>query len=196
MKPMPCLVMACAASMVAAPEPAGQLAAAPIEAFAELPAVPAATRKTVEHDGQTFELATSTTGKNVRTDEYVVAGEQIADWTQLVTVQRLTIGRPTATSEFLAYFRTRVESESGATLDVLREGKAASVFAARFPKSARNDEQVMICLAFADAADPATLDIVQYAIKPTRVPVALVERRIKSWRDKFLRQAQAAAPSP
>lgn len=153
----------------------------------------AAPRKIIEHDGETFELAHTTSSKNVDTDEYVVAGETIADWTQLLTVQRLTLAKPTATDEFLAYFQKRVQSEDGASLDILKQSKLASVFAVRFPKSDRNEEQVMICLAFSEPTNAAVLNIVQYAIKPTRSSVDLVEMRIRSWRDKFVHQAQTFA---
>jgi hypothetical protein len=149
----------------------------------------AATRKTVEHDGQLFELANSTSRNHVATDEYIVAGEKITEWTQLITVQRLTLAKPTRTDEFLAYFRKQMQTEVGSSLEILKQTDAASVFAVRFPKSDRNDEQVMICLAFTDSGNAAVLNIVQYALKPTRVSVDLAEMRIRSWRDKFLAQA-------
>lgn len=155
------------------------------------PAAPA-NRKTVEHDGQVFALAQRTTGKNVETDEYTLADEKIANWTQLVTVQRLLLAQPTDADAFVAYFRQRV-TEDGATLDVLTPGKRASVFAVRFPKSDQNEEQVMICFAFIDAASPERLNIVQYAIKPMRCAVATTAARLKSWRDKFMVQANAFA---
>jgi uncharacterized protein YmfQ (DUF2313 family) len=148
--------------------------------------------RTVEHDGQTFELVRSTADQAVRTDEYVVAGEKIADWTQLVTVQRLTRAMPARIDAFLAYFRKRV-TEDGATFEVLKEAKTAGVFVVRFPKSERNEEQVMICLALAGGDTIPHMDIVQYAIKPTRLPVDVVEMRIRSWKDQFLAQAKGAA---
>jgi hypothetical protein len=158
---------------------------------AENAAAPAAATKTIEHDGQTFKLASSATGKNVETDEYVQAGETLADWTQLLTVQRMTLAKATPTDEFVAYFQKRIQAESGATLQILKQSKAVSVFAVRFPKSDGNDEQVMICLALTDPAKTGVLNIVQYAIKPTRLSVDLVEMRIKSWRDRFLHQSEA-----
>lgn len=145
----------------------------------------------MEHDGQAFALANSTTTDHVQTDEYVVSGEKIADWSQLVTVQRLTLAQPTPADEFVAYFRKRVEAEDGATLEILQQAKSASVFAVRFPKSERNDEQMMICLAFVDRGTPKLLNIVQYALKPGRVSADLAAMRLQSWRDKFLAQAQA-----
>ncbi len=154
--------------------------------------VTSANRKTVEHDGQVFALAQSTTGKNVETDEYTLADEKIANWTQLVTVQRLLLAKPTDADAFVTYFRQRV-TEDGASLDVLAPGKRASVFAVRFPKSDQNEEQVMICLAFVDAASPERLNIVQYAIKPMRCAVPTTAARLKSWRDKFIAQANAFA---
>jgi hypothetical protein len=147
-------------------------------------------RKTIEQGGQTFELANSTANQTVETDEYVAAGEKIGDWTQLVTVQRLMLPKPTDSDAFVAYFKKRI-GEDGATLDVMLQTKAASVFAVRFPKTERNDEQVMICLAFVDVAKPTFLNIVQYAIKPTRGAVATTTSRIQSWRDKFLAQARS-----
>jgi hypothetical protein len=161
----------------------------PLSAPSAVGEVFAAARKTVEHDGQVFELANSTSRNNAATDEYIVAGEKITDWTQLITVQRLTLAKPTRTDEFLAYFRKQMQTEDGSSLEILKQAEAASVFAVRFPKSDRNDEQVMICLAFTDGGNAAVLNIVQYALKPTRVSVDLAEMRIRSWRDKFLAQA-------
>lgn len=147
--------------------------------------------KTIEHDGQTFELASSTAGKNSETDEYTQPGEKLSDWTQLLTVQRIHLANQGGSDEFVAYFQKRLQTEGGASLQILKQSKAASVFAVRFPKSESNDEQVMICLAFTDPTAPAVLNIIQFAIKPTRVSVNLVEMRIKSWRDRFLHQADA-----
>lgn len=147
-------------------------------------------RRTVEHEGQVFELASSLAGANVETHEYVPVGETLATWTQLVTVQRLTLPGPRTTDEFLAYFEKRVR-EDGASWEVLRRTASASVFVVRFPASDRNEEQVMICLGMLDPAKATLVNIVQYAIKPQRVPVAAVESRLKSWRDKFLRQVPA-----
>lgn len=160
------------------------------------PAEPPVSRNVVEHDGQTFELANRASSNNLETDEFVVAGETLGNWTQLVTVQRLTLPKPMSTQEFVTYFQKRLQDENGASLEVLKQAKSASVFVVRFPQSDRNDEQVMICLAFAEAAHPVLLNVVQYAIKPTRVSVDLVEARIKSWRNKFVRQAEAMAGSP
>lgn len=148
----------------------------------------------IEQDGQAFQLASSTSTSAVDTDEYVLAGEKLADWTQLLTVQRLKLAQAAGTDEFLAYFRKRVAAD-GASVDVLKQSPAVSVFAVRFPKSERNDEQVMICLAFCEPARPAALNIVQYAIKPARAAVAVVEMRIRTWRDRFLREAAVLAPA-
>jgi hypothetical protein len=174
-------------------EDALPLSAPPSARGALADAAPGGSPKTVEHEGQTFELASSTTRNNVTTDEYVVSGEKIADWTQLVTVQRLALSKATATDEFLAFFQKRVQAEAGSSLEILKQTKAAGVFTVRFPKSERNDEQVMICLAFVDSTEPAVLNIVQYALKPSRVPVDVAEPRIRSWRDKFITQAAALA---
>jgi hypothetical protein len=156
-------------------------------------AAPKPARSSIIHDGQTFDLANSTATKLVETDEYTTGGEKLGEWTQLVTVQRVTLDKPASPDAFVSYFKKRV-AEDGATLEVLAGTKGACVFAVRFPNSDRNDEQVMICLAFADAGRPELLDIVQYAIKPTKCPVDVAAARIKSWRDKFLAQAKALTP--
>lgn len=152
-----------------------------------------ADRKTVEHDGEVFALAQSSANQHVETDEYTLTGETIGNWTQLLTVQRLALTPATDADAFVAYFQKQVVAD-GATLDVLVSGKMASVFAVRFPKSERNDEQVMVCLAMVDLKKSQQLDIVQYAIKPLRVPVAATTAHLKSWRDKFVAQAKAAPP--
>lgn len=157
------------------------------------PAGPEPTPKPIVHDGETFDLANSIATKSVQTDEYTIAGEKLGQWSQLITVQRLTLEQPAAVDAFVDYFRTRIV-EDGATLDVLSGTKAAAVFAVRFPKSDRNDEQVMICLAFVDPVDPEVLNLVQYAIKPTKCPVDITAARIKSWRDRFLAQAHTFEP--
>lgn len=153
----------------------------------ETPAKPLS--KPIVHDGQAFELANSTAANSVETDEYTTGGEKLGEWTQLVTVQRMTLPKPTSAEAFVNYFKSRI-AEDGATLDVLSSAKAASVFAVRFPKSDGNDEQVMVCLAFSDPNRPELLNIVQYALKPTKCPVDVAAGRIKSWRDRFLTQAR------
>lgn len=163
-------------------------AAEPAHEVASLPPT-----KPIVHEGETFELASSSATRSVETHEYTTSGEKLGEWTQLVTVQRVTREKPTSADAFVAYFKKRV-AEDGATLDVLSATKSAAVFAVRFPKSDRNDEQVMICLAFADPNRPERLNIVQYAIKPTKCAVDLAATRIKSWRDKFLAQAKAMQP--
>ena len=150
----------------------------------------AAAGKTIEYDSETFTLANSARNESVETDEYTVSGEKISNWTQLVTLQRLTVAKPTDTEAFVDFFRQRM-GEDGASLDVLSHRKAASVFAVRFPKSEQNDEQVMICLAFVATGKPSELNIVQYAIKPTRCPLDVTSARIKGWRDRFLHEAEA-----
>lgn len=170
---------------------AGATEGAPIPAAPSPPSAAASSLNSVEHDGQTFELANRTSARNVETDEYVVAGENLETWTQLVTVQRLTLMKPMPTEAFVGYFQKRLLDENGATLEVLKQAKTAAVFAVRFSPSDRNEEQVMVCLAFVDPTNPALLNVVQYAIKPTRLGVDVVESRLKSWRDKLLRQAEA-----
>lgn len=153
-----------------------------------VPATPA--RRTVEHDGTTFELANSTASAAAETDEYVAQGEKLTDWTQLVTVQRLKLAKPQSAEEFVTYFQRKLQAEDGASLDVLHQGKSVCVFVVRFPQSDRNEEQMMICLAFVDSAESARLNVVQFAVKPARIAAPLVESRLKSWRDQFLRQAE------
>ena len=183
------LLLLCLASPLLLRGQAPTPAVAPAEPAPASPTAQDSAVKKIEHDGQIFELANSTIGQNVQTDEYILAGEKLADWTQLITVQRLSVAKTATAEGFVTYFRQKVESD-GASLDVLTHNKAACVFAVRFPKSDRNDEQVMICLAFTDPTNAGTLNIVQYAIKPLRSPVSTTAAHIKSWRDRFLRQAQ------
>ncbi|HVU35291.1 MAG TPA: hypothetical protein VHE61_17780 [Opitutaceae bacterium] len=150
-------------------------------------------RATVVHDGQTFALANRAASPNVETDEYVADGETLGNWTQLLTVQRIALPKPATAAEFATYFQTRIRDEKGASFDIVKSGRTASVFAVRFPKSERNDEQVMICLAFPDEAKPTRFNVVQFALKPSRIPLNAAEVRIKSWRDTFLHQTDTLA---
>lgn len=184
-----CLV----AALTARSEETPALSAPPTTETATNGPTSAADRKTIEHAGQTFELATSSARENVATDEYVLTGEKITQWSQLVTVQRLTLAKTTAADEFLAYFQKRLQAEEGSTAEVLKQSPKVSVFAVRFPKSERNDEQVMICLVLADPEQSNVLNIVQYALKPSRVPAQLAERQLRAWRDRFV--AQATSPT-
>lgn len=154
-------------------------------------AAPDRSRTAIEHDGERFELANRSALRNVETDEYVLAGEKIGRWTQLVTVQRLTLPKPCAADRFVGYFQSRVRRENGTSLEVLREGAAASVFHVRFAASDRNAEQEMICLAFVDRQRPSRLNIVQFAIKPAGLAPAVLRARVRSWRERFLQQADA-----
>lgn len=152
-------------------------------------------RPRIEHYGQLFQLAGSTAGRNCETDEYTIPGEMLDSWSQLVTVQRLRPLKATGTDAFLSYFRDRLRSTE-ASLEILRQSPDASVFAVRFARTEQHEEQVMICLAMRGAREPGVLNIIQYAIKPHALPLEMVEARIRSWRDKFLRQTEIISGSP
>ena len=151
-------------------------------------------RPSIQHAGQTFTFARTSGGRGVDTDEYTLADEKLSDWTQLVTVQRLTIAQASSAGAFVTFFQKRV-AEEGASFDVLTQDAKAAVFAVRFPASNANEEQVMICLAFSEPAAGARLNVLQFAIKPSRCPVALATQQIKAWKDRFLEQAAAKSRS-
>lgn len=166
------------------------LAAQPAEApdsAAEAP--PTNPERTLQHEGRDFALANRCSSRNVETAEYTAGGEPLHNWTELVTLQRLSFPHASSPEALVAHFQKRLADE-GAALDVLLQNEAASVFAVRFPSSERADEQVVICLAFGDSAERGRLHVVQYAIKPTRMAVDVATGRIRSWRDRFLTQAR------
>jgi hypothetical protein len=146
------------------------------------------------HGDKTFELVNRTATATVETDEYAAAGESLSNWTELVTVQRLTLAKPAGSDAFAAFFKKRI-GEEGGSLEVLAQSHAASVFSVRFPRSERNDEQVMVCLAFVDRQTPTRMNIVQYALKPARFEVPVIAERLKSWRDQFARQVEGGGSS-
>jgi hypothetical protein len=179
-------------SAAEAPPPVPTPATTPRAVEAPAP-TPPATRKTVEHNGQTFELVNSLKEERVETDEYVIVGEKLGEWTQLLTVQRLTVEKPATAEEFAAYFQKKVQQEGGASLQVIHQARAAAVFAARFPKSDSNEEQIIECLAFCDPKKPNVISLIQYAVKPHRIAQDVVELQLKSWQAKFVQQATALA---
>lgn len=182
--PLACfaLVVACRAQDNPAPMPAH-------EAGVTTAVLPDETRA-ISHNGQTFLLASSTKGPNVETEEYLLRGEKLAEWSQLLTMQRLTLENPSTPDEFAAYFQKRVNQEGGARLELIQQSKAAAVFAVHFAKSEQNEEQVMVCLVLADKG--GSLNLVQFAIKPARLMPEVVAAQLKSWKTKFTQQAAAA----
>ncbi|PTX91346.1 hypothetical protein [Opitutus sp. ER46] len=154
----------------------------------------ASPRRTIEHGGEIFALASESRRGSIETAEYLPVGETLEQWTQMVTVQRLTFVTRRTPEDFLQSFRAHV-CQDGASLDVLKQGGNAAVFAVRLPASESNDEQVVIGIVFAEASAPTLLNVVQYAMKPTRRPVPLVAAQLQAWRDAFVRQAIAATGS-
>jgi len=149
--------------------------------------------KKITLNGQTFELANSVTGENIATEEYVLAGEKLAAWTQLITVQRITLAKPGSPDEFVSFFQKKISQEPGARLDLLQQGRAACVFSAFFAKSDQNDEQMMVCLVFADPKTPQVLNLIQYGIKPNKLARSVVELQLKAWKAQFTQQALGMA---
>jgi len=160
-----------------------------VSLMAEETAAPAPEAKRITLNGQTFELANSTNGENIATEEYVLSGEKLATWTQLVTVQRITLAKPSSPDEFAAYFQKKISQESGARLDLLQQGRAACVFSTYFAKSDQNDEQMMVCLVFSEVKTPQVLNLIQYAIKPNQLAQSVVEMQLKAWKAQFSQQA-------
>ena len=160
-----------------------------VSLVAEEVAPPTPEPKRITLNGQTFELANSTNGENIATEEYVLSGEKLAAWTQLVTVQRITLAKPSSPDEFATYFQKRISQESGARLDFLQQGRAACVFSTYFAKSDQNDEQMMVCLVFSEVKTPQVLNLVQYAIKPNQLAQSVVELQLKAWKAQFSQQA-------
>ncbi len=139
------------------------------------------------HAGQTFALAQSRPGDRLSTDEYTLPGETLGDWTQLITVQRITGSSPASPSHLLQFFRARLKADE-AGLEVLAETERANAFAVRFPARGTSDEQVMLCLAFVDPARRQVLNVVQYAVKPHRTGTEIAATQLRAWRDRLVGQ--------
>ena len=160
-----------------------------VSVMAEEAALSAPEAKRITLNGQTFELANSTNGENIATEEYVLSGEKLATWTQLVTVQRITLAKPSSPDEFATYFQKKISQENGARLDLLQQGRTACVFSTYFAKSDQNEEQMMVCLVFSEVKTPQVLNLIQYAIKPNQLAQSVVEMQLKAWKTQFSQQA-------
>lgn len=142
--------------------------------------------------GQTFLLAQSSGTPLVETHEYTREGETLRNWSQLVTVQRLTLARTTTAAEFVAFSQQRLGREGGTTVLTQPSGPRTGLFTAHFPQTADQEEQVVVCLVLAPPTAPAHLDIIQYAAKPTRLTPEQLEIQLRAWRGRLQSQAQQA----
>lgn len=140
--------------------------------------------------GQNFQLAQSYGNSEVETHEYVLEGESLRDWSQLVTVQRLTTPSASRPGDFVAFSSQRLTREGGTTVLTQPSGKRTSLFTAHFNKSPDHDEQVVVCLVFSSPADPTRLQILQYAAKPARLTPPQLESQLRAWRERLQSQAQ------
>jgi len=162
----------------------------PPETAAPAAAVPS--KRTIVQNGQTFEFASESKAPNCETQEYVVQGEDLANWSQLLTLQRITLAEAATPADFVAFFNRKTQEEGDAKLEILQQGLAACVFAVHFQKSDRNEEQVMLCMVTKDKK-PTILNLIQYAIKPAKLSSDVVTLQLKSWQSRFCTQAATAA---
>lgn len=160
----------------------------PVDAFAApQPASVVADKPTLTYAGQTFELAQTRPGDRLATAEYTLAGEKLAEWTQLVTVQKVTGTQPANPEQLVQFFRLRLKPDE-AKLDLLAETEKGRAFAVHFPAKGATEEQVMICLAFVDPAQRQVLNVVQYAVKPHRAGAEVAATQLRAWKDRLVAQ--------
>lgn len=158
----------------------------------EAPATPAQEAQQ-EHpkilqDGNTYVFSGSSKTANVETEEYVLEGEQITNWSQLVTMQRLSLSHAGTVEDFCTYFAKRIAQEGSGRVDIVKKGPRGTVFVASFPASAANEEQIMLCLVL-QGKTSNDLMMLQFAIKAGKVSKDVAAAVMKGWRDRLCAQA-------
>lgn len=149
--------------------------------------------ETLQQYGQTFVLAGSTHTDVVHTEEYVLQGESVDNWSQLLTYQRVRLPEPFPTDEYVMLLKRCLEQRGGAPrIRIVQQGKTASLFGIHYPATDRTPEQVALALlTIADPQRPNELHLVQYAVNPARLSLEEMELQIKRWQGRL--QSQAAS---
>jgi hypothetical protein len=145
--------------------------------------------ESISHLGQSFSLAQRSTRAGVETDEYLLSGETLAAWSQLVSVQRVSLPRRISSEELLSFIKLKQQKAGEGAVTVLLQGKNACVFSTRFVETAGCEEQVMVALALSNPKDPSGLFVLHYAYKPKRLEDSLAQEQLRGWKEKFTQQA-------
>ncbi|MFA5264386.1 MAG: hypothetical protein WC378_11210 [Opitutaceae bacterium] len=143
----------------------------------------------IAHLGQVFILAQHREDKTVETDEYLPKGETLGDWSQLLTVQRLRLPRASSPDEMIAHLSKRVSKDPGSRFLVVRQGRHASVFSASLPPVDGAREQRLVGIVCMDTSKPGVMDVLQFALAPSRVDAGVADMILDSWKLKFVKQA-------
>ena len=143
-------------------------------------------------NGQTFNLVNSKVDGLVTTYEYAISGERYEDWTQLLTHQIINLATPVTAEQFSSFFERKLkETDPKASMEILQTYSKAIVFQVQFPRTEAQDDQIMVCLAFANPKR-AQMNVIQYALKPNRLAANLAELQLKSWQGLLTNKAAVA----
>lgn len=142
----------------------------------------AASAARITHQGQAFELAQHQENGDLETDEYLPVGETLADWSQLVTVQRLR--RPTSVQEAAEFIKTSFEKEFSAEVRQLEHSSRHVLLIASVPAQKSTCAHKVLCLVSASLAANASLVVVQFAQRQDS-PSSASDVILNSWRERL-----------
>jgi hypothetical protein len=150
-------------------------------------------RRTFEHNGHVYVLVLSNATEEVDTEEYVMEGETLDQWTQLISYQRVRLPSAIGADQYVASLQHYFDqNKSAAHSKVVQQGKTATVFGVQYDKTTDQDLQLTIALAFFPSAkDPTLLHLIQFTLKPAKVTAAEIENLIRSWQGRFQSEASS-----
>ena len=167
------------------------------------------TPKTYQFNGRAFLQARHLEEGPVETFEYVRKGENLTNWTELVTHQRVTATGPLdqigfRADSYVQFLREQLARDNSAQptqWNLLYSSKDSAAFLIRFNATDAYSAQVMVGLVLAGGSN--TINVVQWALKTDAVDADTGSKEQASWVDLLVKQARevgatkpAALPAP
>lgn len=150
-------------------------------------------QKAIELYGTKFLLMTSSRLGEVETEEYLVEGESVAAWTQMLTYQRVTLPAPIAADVYVTLLKRHLESRpSPPKFRTVQQGKDASIFGVHYlPGNEAREQFGLALVSIPDPRRPNEVHILQYVCKPQEIAPEDLQLYARRWQARF--QSQAAS---
>lgn len=152
------------------------------------PPAPTTQKPCISHRDQVFNLTRHQENGDLETDEYLLPGESLADWSQLITVQRLR--RPVALEAAAKFIQTSFEKEFSATVSSLGQSNHHRLLQANIPEQTTTQQHRVLCLLSDGLQENASLVVIQFALRPSTGSPAAQDALFISWRDRLTELAR------
>ena len=163
----------------------------PATAANEEASIPAVPPLRLNLNGREFHRVEAAESAATTTFVYLPEGSTTQDWAEMVTHQLLKLQQRAGADEVVQFIRGR--SQGKIRIETILETRKAAVFISLAPGADGAEAQMAVGLAFLDLANPLQVHLVQFVLKPNRLPQAEVEQKLRSWRDLFKDRATALA---